>query len=118
MPVTGNRFINQAPVLLLVVVEKAKLISQIGGFLKGKEYQLLDVGIAAEHFCLQATEEGLGTCIVGWFDEKAIQQLVGLPSTKRIALLITAGYPARGAKTAKKRKPFDKIVGFNEYKGK
>ena len=34
------------------------------------------IGMAVENFCLQATEEGLGTCILGWFDEKGVQRLL------------------------------------------
>jgi nitroreductase len=112
-----NRFAPQAPTLVLVLAEKPNLTSQVGSYLKNKEYTLLDIGIAAEHFCLQATEEGLGTCILGWFDEKTIQQIAGLPPAKRIALIITVGYPARGAKGFKKRKPLNKMVSFNTYEG-
>jgi len=61
--------------------------------LKDKEYTLIDIGIAAEHFCLQAAELGLGTCMVGWFDEKKVRQLLGIPKNKRIPLLIAIGYP-------------------------
>ena len=39
--------------------------------MRKKEFNLIDLGIAAEHFSLQAAEEGLGTCILGWFDEKS-----------------------------------------------
>ena len=43
-----------------LVIEKAKLIAQIGGSLKNQEYPYYDIGIAAAHFCLQAAELGLG----------------------------------------------------------
>ena len=29
----------------------------------------MDIGVTAEHFCLQAAELGLGSCMIGWFDE-------------------------------------------------
>ena len=54
------------------------------GELKDKEYTLIDIGIAAEHFCLQAAELGLGACMIGWFDEKKVGQLLGVPKNKRI----------------------------------
>lgn len=65
-----NKFAFQAPVIVAVVLEKMNLTARIGSVIKDKEYSLLDVGIAVEHFCLQASELGLGTCILGWFDEK------------------------------------------------
>ena len=40
---------------------------------------LIDIGIAAEHFCLQAAEEGLGTCMLGWFNEKSVKKLINVP---------------------------------------
>lgn len=65
-----NKFAFQAPVIVAVVLEKMNLTARIGSVIKDKEYSLLDIGIAVEHFCLQASELGLGTCILGWFDEK------------------------------------------------
>lgn len=91
MPI--NRFVPEAPVIVAIVTERPALSAQIGGFMKGKEFNLMDIGIAAEHFCLQAAEDGMGTCMLGWFDEKKVKKLLSLPRHKRVALLITVGYP-------------------------
>src|SRR5680860_1109063 len=48
--VSFNKFAVQAPVMAVLVIEKAKLIAQIGGSIKNMEYPLIDIGIAAEHF--------------------------------------------------------------------
>lgn len=77
--ITFNKFAIQAPVIAVLVIEKAKLIAQIGGSLKNQEYPKYDIGIAAGHFCLQAADLGLGTCMIGWFDEKKIQELLHIP---------------------------------------
>ncbi|GAH18960.1 unnamed protein product, partial [marine sediment metagenome] len=71
--ISFNHFSLQAPVLILLISEKTKLSVRIGGMIKNKQFSLIDIGIAAEHFCLQAVEEGLGTCILGWFDEKGVK---------------------------------------------
>ena len=60
-----NEFLIQAPVLVVIVREEPNLTSRLGTFLKDKPFTVMDVGIAAEHFCLQAVSEGLGTCMVG-----------------------------------------------------
>jgi len=112
---TFNKFVHQAPVIVVFVIEKPKLITQLGGRIKNKEYPLIDIGIAAEHFCLQATEEGLGTCMLGWFNEKPVKELLHIPKSKTIGLLITLGYPDYQSIPAKKRKPADEIIGFNKY---
>lgn len=76
----------------------------------------MDIGIAAEHFCLQATELGLGTCMLGWFDESGIKKLLQIPKNKSLALLITLGYPPEAYRQRQKiRKNFEEVVRFNGY---
>lgn len=111
----GNKFVLSAPVFIVIVEEKANITSRIGGFLKGKQYTFLDIGIAAEHLCLQASQEGLGTCMLGWFDEKGVRKLLNIPSNRRIPLVITLGYPVSDLIRQKVRKPIEKIRCFNEY---
>lgn len=108
-----NRFATEAPVIVAVVLEKMNLTARIGSVIKDKEYSLLDVGIAVEHFCLQAAELGLGTCILGWFDEKKVKKLLGV-DRRRIPLLITLGYPA-GATRPKSRKTLEEMSSWNKY---
>ncbi len=112
---TFNKFVVQAPVLVVIVIEKPTLLSQIGGRVKNKEYPLIDIGIAAEHFCLQATEVGLGTCMLGWFNEKSIKELLKIPKEKTIGLIISVGYPDYESVPPKKRKPLENIVSYNRY---
>lgn len=110
-----NHFTKQAPIHVAVVQETPKLVSRVGGAIKNKEYPLLDIGITAEHFCLQAASEGLGTCILGWFDEKKVKKLLNIPSNRRVLLIITLGYPAKPTRE-KIRKGFEEIVRYNSYK--
>jgi nitroreductase len=111
-----NHFTKQAPILLVIVREPANFTSNVGQFLKNKEYPLIDIGITAIQFCLQAAAEGLGTCILGWFDEKGVRKLLGIPKTKRVELIITLGYPARETPRKKIRKDLNTMVAFNQYK--
>jgi len=112
-----NKFTLQAPVMIAIVMEKARLITRLAMMVKKKEWPLIDIGIAAEHFCLQAAEVGLGTCMLGWFDEKKIQKLLNIPGDKSIALLISVGYAEDGYKLRlKTRKSLDEIVNYNVYK--
>lgn len=108
-----NKFAAQAPVIVAVVLEKMNFTASIGSVIKDKEYSLLDVGIAVEHFCLQATELGLGTCILGWFDEKKVKKLLGI-GNRRVPLLITLGY-ATGEHRQKSRKSLEEISSWNKY---
>ena len=112
--VSFNKFVKEAPVLVAIVMEKPTLVSQIGGRIKDKDFYLIDIGIAAEHFCLQAAEEGLGTCMLGWFNEKKIAGMLHLPRSKRIGLLITLGYSDSSLRE-KIRKTTDEILKYNRY---
>lgn len=114
--VTFNRFASQAPVVVVLVIEASTRLNRIGAAVKRRDYPFMDVGIAAEHFCLQAAELGLGTCMIGWFDERKIRRLLGIPRTKRIGLVITLGYPDEAdLPRAKVRKPIDAVLGRNGY---
>jgi len=75
---------------------------------------LIDIGIIAEHICLAAASEGLGSCMIGWFDESKVKKILNIPSSKRVLLIITLGYAAKETRT-KIRKPIDKIISFNSY---
>ena len=108
-----NKWVKQAPVIVAVVLEKMNFTARIGSVIKDKEYSLLDVGIAVEHFCLQAAELGLGTCIMGWFDEKKVKKLLGI-GKKRIPLLISLGYPDSELRK-KARKPLNEMSSWNKY---
>jgi len=109
-----NHFTKQAPVHLVIVEEAANLSSNFGSWVKRKHFPLIDIGIIASHICLAAADEGLGSCMIGWFDEAKVKKLLNVSASKRVQLIITLGYPA--SKTRLKiRKPIDKIVSYNGY---
>ncbi len=111
-----NKFVPQAPVIIAIVLEKPKLLTDLGGRLKKKEFPLIDIGIAAEHICLQAAEEGVGSCMLGWFDEQAVKTLLKIPDQKSITLLITLGYTPTDYKHRQKiRKSMDQVIRYNSY---
>ena len=109
-----NVFINQAPMLIVVVREKPNFSSKVGATIKNKDYSRIDIGIAAENICLQAKAEGLGSCIVGWFDEPLLKKLLSIPRSKRVELIITIGY-SRSEQREKRRKPISEVVSYNKY---
>jgi nitroreductase len=111
-----NKYTLQAPVMVVIVMEKAKLITRLAMLVKKKEWPLIDIGITAEHFCLQAAELGLGTCMIGWFEEDKIKKLLQIPSDRSIGLLISLGYAVDGYPLRTKiRKPMGDILTYNKY---
>ena len=57
-----------------------------------------DLSIALEHMILAATNEGLGTCWIGKFDEKMVKDLLQIPDGVRVVALTPVGVPAEEAK--------------------
>jgi len=110
--ISFNRFSLQAPVLIILISESSGFLNKVAEAIKDKQFSLIDIGIAAEHLCLQATEEGLGTCMLGWFNEKGIKKLLNIPQSKRVELIITMGYPQSNEIRRKKRKEIDQIRSY------
>lgn len=109
-----NSFVAQAQVVIVIVRENPNFSSRIGGTIKKKDYSLIDIGIASENICLQARAEGLGSCIIGWFDERMLQKILDIPRSKRIELIITIGYSLSEYRQ-KKRKLKEAVVSYNKY---
>lgn len=110
-----NHFTKQAPVHILLVEEKVNLTSGLGGWVKQKDYAQMDMGVVAAHIVLAAHAEGLGSCILGWFNEPRIRELLSIPDTKRVWLDIAIGYGAQPLRP-KKRKPLSEVVSYNGYR--
>ena len=111
-----NKFVDEAQVIIVITMEKSPMVPSLGKMIKHIDYPYIDIGIAAEHFCLQATEEGLGTCMLGWFNEKPIQKLLNIPKNRKIGLLISVGYEPDDYKQREKiRKKIESVVSYNRY---
>ncbi len=109
-----NSFVSEAPVLIVVVREKSNLTSRAGDLIKQKDYSHIDLGIATASMVYQATAEGLGTCIIGWMDEKKIRKTLGIPASKRVELVISVGYTDNRLRE-KSRKPPGDVITYNRY---
>ncbi len=111
-----NAFCKTAPVMVIVISEKSKFLARIGGMFRDTKYYLIDIGAAIEHFVLQAEDLGLGTCWIGWFNERAVKSTLNIPQPKKIDILIALGYYDRGKLGPEHgREPIDKISSFNSY---
>lgn len=108
-PYRMNRFAEEAPVLIFVKTERSRYSAMFGGLFRGTTFGLIDIGIACEHLVLQAAELGLGTCWIGWFNERALKKELGLSGKHRFDIALTMGYPAREGVQPKKRKSMESI---------
>ena len=70
------------------------------------------IGLAPDNFLLEATELGLGTCILGSFNEEKLKSSFRIPSPKKIALVVAMGYSAEKEIPAKKRRPLEESITY------
>lgn len=109
-------FARKAPLIVAVVSEKAKFLERIGGLIRDTRFYLIDIGIATEHFILQAEELGLGSCWIGWFDEAAVKPILKIPGDRRVDVLLAVGYYDKGKPgRPQKRDSLEEISAFNSY---
>jgi nitroreductase len=109
-----NHFSKQAPVQLVLIEEEANFTSKVGGWANNKHYPHIDIGIIAAHICLAAADEGLGTCMLGWCDEKKVRKALDIPGKKRVMLVILLGYSSQPLRE-KKRKTKEEIISWEKY---
>jgi nitroreductase len=112
----GNPAISSmidAPIVIVLCGKK-----RVSGYYKGQaatvkgDWLMFDTGIAMQTLCLAAYELGLGTVIIGLFDHKKVEEILGTPQNVEVVAMTPLGYPATGG-TAPKRKEFSDFV----YKG-
>ena len=102
-----NKFAEDAPVMIVISEEPYVKTAAIGAKLKNNDYRSMDIGICAAYVTAQAHTEGLGSCILGWLDDKKIREICSLCGTVRLVICI--GYAKNDKLRVKKRKEISKI---------
>ncbi len=104
-----NKFADKAPVMLVIAEAPYNKTAALGAKLKDNDYRSIDIGILTAYITAEATAQGLGTCILGWLDDKKLRQICGVEN--KVRLVITLGYASEDDKLrAKKRKNIEEIV--------
>ena len=107
-----NPFLSKAKAFIVVLEEYAVLRRNISSIIDSQYFAKGDIGAAALQICLEATMQGLGTCIIGIYDRVKLCELLNLPVQKQVGALIAVGNPADGNIRVKDRKPLDELVKF------
>lgn len=103
-----------APLLIAVTYIKGRSGFERDGSYstpKGDSWQMFDAGIAAQTFCLAAYEKGLGSVIMGIFDEAKAASLLAVPENQELAALIPVGFPDEEP-VAPRRKPVEDLLSY------
>lgn len=108
-----NKFADNAPILIVISEKPYVASAALGAKVKGNDYRSIDIGILAAYITAEAAAQGLGSCILGWFDDAKIREICSLDSPAR--LVITIGYAKEGEKLRdKKRKDMGELVATIE----
>ena len=104
-----NKFAVDAPVLIVISEMPYNRTAALGAKAKNNDYRSIDIGITAAYLTAEAAAQGLGSCILGWFDDEKIRKICNLAHPVR--LVITLGYPGDGDKhREKKRRDMEELV--------
>lgn len=106
--------VNTAPALVAMVSKRGVCgYNADGSFTteKGEGWQYFDAGIACQTFCLAAHEKGLGTVIMGLYDEHKLPKFLGVKEDEQMTALIALGH-ADAHPAAPARKSVDELVRF------
>lgn len=112
-PGNGN-IIRNAPMLIAVTIIKNRSgFERDGSYTtrRGDSWQMFDAGIASEAFCLAAYEAGLGTVVLGIFDDQKVAEMLELSEDREVVALIPIGYPDE-TPNAPKRKTVDDLLSY------
>jgi len=104
-----NMFAAQAPIQLVISEMPYVKSAAMGAKVKNNDYRSIDIGIVTAYITAEAAAQGLGSCILGWFDDEKIRALCDIQYPVR--LVITLGYPKEGDPLrSKKRKALSELV--------
>ena len=109
---------TEAPLVIVLCGKKG-----VAGFKKGEaatvkgDWLMFDTGIAMQTFCLTAHSMGLGTVVVGLFDHKKVEEILGVPQNAEVVAMTPLGYPATEGIAPKRKEPSE-FVFYEKYTGR
>ncbi|MHA1728998.1 MAG: nitroreductase family protein [Promethearchaeota archaeon] len=108
---TGQKWALEAPMFIIVCISP----ENSGKNMNKLPYFTVDAAICMEHLVLAATNEGLGTCWMGWFNEEKIRQILSIPEETRVIGITPIGYSKDYEIKPQERKPLDEIAFKEKY---
>ncbi len=87
----GQDFVAQAPLVMVLAANYSITTGRYGK--RGRRYVHMEVGHVGENVHLQAKAIGLGTCMVGAFDDSAVSAALNLPAEQEPLYIMPVGYP-------------------------
>lgn len=114
LPPRNVQTVTTAPVVIVMTTKKGRCgYERDGSFSTKKEdrWEMFDAGIACQTLCLAAWDRGLGTCIMGLYDEDTLPALLEVPGDQYVTAVIALGYPGEEP-VCPKRKTLEEKVRY------
>jgi len=105
----GQEFVGDAPVVIAVCTTNVDYRMP-----NGQLSYPVDLAFAASHILLQAVHEGLGTCCVTTFDEQELKELLTVPFSMRVLMLLLIGH-AQDMPDQTSRKSLKQLVAKDHW---
>ena len=105
----GQKHVGSAPVVIAVCPTNIDYRMPNGEF----SYSI-DISFAASYMLLQATREGLGSCVVTTFDEREMKELLSIPYLMKVIMLVLIGYSDHEPEKTT-RKSLKRISSFDHW---
>lgn len=105
----GVKALLQAPMIIVLCANPDQ-----SGYWEGKDFYMLDAGLAMEHLVLAATDQGLATCWQGAFNEEIVRKVLGIPDGIKVIALTPLGYPDQ-ERNPRPRKGMEEIAFYETW---
>jgi nitroreductase len=102
-------YVGQAPAIIAVCTTNIDYRMP-----NGQDAYPMDLAFAACQMVLQSVHEGLGTCCITTFDEQEVREILTVPFSMRVVLLILVGH-ADETPEPTPRKSAKQVSGTNHW---
>ena len=112
LPAYNARTVSTAPVTVVMTSKKNRCgYERDGSFTTKKEdrWEMFDAGVACQTLCLAAWDLGLGTCIMGIYDEEKLPEVLEVPADRYVTAVVSLGYPAETPNAPRRRELSEKV---------
>lgn len=105
----GQDYVGQAPIIIAAASTNIDYRMP-----NGQLSYPIDIAIAVSFMMIQAEHEELGSSVVTTFDEREVKELLTIPYSMKVVMLLLLGYPeSRPLKVL--RKPIEQISSYNHW---
>lgn len=106
---TGQAWLASAPIIIACCGTNPATVMP-----NGQPKYSIDLSIATSFMMLEATNQGLGTCWLGGYDESAVKKALDIPDEVRVVSMLSLGYPDENP-APRPRKELNKIISYERY---